>query len=101
MDSQEIVSRTVRVYMAARDETHEELAAELAMARSTLTTKLAGRSRWTLADLERLRGHYGLTPEELLTGQLLEALGADMAKDRGGPGMRTGAPRVRRHNRAS
>lgn len=82
MDSQEVVSRTVRVYMAAHDETQEALALALGVARSTITQKLSGRIRWTLSDLERLRGHYGVAVPALLEGRVLEALGVKPGEGR-------------------
>lgn len=89
--SQEIVSRVVRVYMAARDETQEELGLALGLSRPAVTQKLSGRSKWTLSDLEKLRVHYGVEVAELLQGTILERLGATV------PGPRTShSPRSRR-----
>jgi peptidyl-prolyl cis-trans isomerase A (cyclophilin A) len=74
--AQEVVSRVVRVYMAARDETQEELGLALGVSRPAITQKLSGRSKWTLADLDGLARHYGVDIPELLSGRILERLGA-------------------------
>ena len=91
MDTQETVSRVVRVYMAARDETQEELGRELGLSRPAVTQKLSGRSRWTLADLEGLARHYGLPVEELIKGPILDQLGAVKPRRATGPRARRSA----------
>lgn len=70
------ISRTVRVYLAAHDETHADLAAALGVSRPAVTQKLADRTRWTLADLERLADHYGTAVDTFLRGDVLDRLGA-------------------------
>lgn len=93
MNAQDIVSRVVRIYMVARDQTQEELAAQLGLSRPAVTQKLSGRSKWTISDLEKLQGIYGVTAQELLEGRVLEALGGVVTRDR--KGLPTG-PRSRR-----
>lgn len=96
MNTQEIVSRVVRIYMVARDETQEELGHALGLSRPAVTQKLSGRSKWTLNDLEVLQKHYGLTVDELLSGTILRQLGGFEAEaTRAERGLNRG-PRARR-----
>lgn len=74
-EQQRTISSVVRVYLAARNETHAELAAAIGISRPAVSQKLAGRIRWTLADLERLAAYYGAEPQDFLSGDLLARLG--------------------------
>lgn len=73
---QRLISRTVRVYLAAHDETHADLALVLGLSRPAVSQKLADRIRWTLPDLERLADHYGTAVDTFLRGDVLDRLGA-------------------------
>lgn len=83
---QETISAVVRVYMVARGETQEGLAASLGISRPAVTQKLSGKSRWSLKDLQALSKHYDLTIEELVEGRILTQLGGDAHRARAGRG---------------
>lgn len=79
---QRTIASVVRVFMAARNETHADLAGALGLSRPAVSQKLAGRINWTLADLERLADYYGTEPGAFLSGDVLERLGVIVGDQR-------------------
>lgn len=77
-----MISSVVRVYLAAHNGTHAELAEGLGMSRPAVSQKLAGRIRWTLHDLEALARFYDTDPADFLSGDLLARLGVVVGKPR-------------------
>lgn len=53
-DSQTILSRQVKQYMAAQGISQSALAADLGMTQSALSQRLSATTRWQLDDLDRL-----------------------------------------------
>lgn len=54
-NTQEMISREVRLFMASRNITATELARLCGMNQSLISGRLVGRIRWNSDDLERLR----------------------------------------------
>lgn len=67
MQSDETVSANLRVYMALRRQTHEDVAAVLGLTRPAVSARLNGRTAWSLDDVDKLAGHYGVTPATFLS----------------------------------
>ena len=55
--SQQTVSRAVQEWMTSRGVTQETLALALGVRQQSLSSKLRGRRRWSLDDLDRLAAH--------------------------------------------
>lgn len=53
-DSQTILSRQVKQYMAAQGISQSALAGDLAMSQTALSQRMRGAARWQLDDLDRL-----------------------------------------------
>lgn len=69
------VSAVVRVLLAARNETHDDLAAALGVSRPAVSQKLQGRIAWTLYDLDLLAFHFDVSHETFLSSDVLDRLG--------------------------
>lgn len=74
-ERQRTIASVVRVYLAAHNQTHAELADALCMSRPAISQKLAGKIKWTLADLERLADYYHTDVESFVSGDVLRQLG--------------------------
>lgn len=61
-----VVTGNVRDLMDDHHTTQVDLAAVLGISQPAVSNKLAGRSRWTLDDLEALADHYGIRSSDLL-----------------------------------
>ena len=75
--SQDTISAVVRLLLTVRHETQETVAAALGLPRASLSNRLAGRTRWTSDDLDRLADHFGIDPAVLLMSPA-EILGPDL-----------------------
>lgn len=73
----------VRVLLALRQESHDDLAAALGVTRPAVSARLNGRTPWSLGDLDRLADHYGVGVDYFLRTDLAAMSTAAMA--RGGP----------------
>lgn len=68
MSLQEAVSRNVRVIAAARGTTPTAAARAAGMASGRLHSKLQGKARWNIEDLEMLAAVLDVEPATLITG---------------------------------
>jgi hypothetical protein len=68
MSLQDEVSRNVRVFAAARGITPTQAARKVGMPVSSMHTKLGGKVRWNVEDLERLAVAFDITPQRLVEG---------------------------------
>ena len=89
------VSQVVRVFMALRRESHDDVAQALGITRPAVSARMNGRTAWQLGDLDLLAQHYGvpadtfLRPQpadvlDQLRGGLLDPIGRRRRQDRSG-----------------
>jgi hypothetical protein len=62
------VTDSVRALSAWRRESQEQLGAVLGLSKVSVAQRYGGRLKWTLADMDKLCKHYGVTFEQLRTG---------------------------------
>lgn len=75
-DLQAVIRRNVKVLMAIKGiETSRALAREVGTNENLLTTKISGRRRWQLDDVEMLAEAFGVQPG-LLLGDTATLVGA-------------------------
>lgn len=67
MSVQDVISSVVRLLMALRGETQGDVAAALELPRVSVVNRLAGRTRWTSDDLDRLASHFQVPVSVLVT----------------------------------
>ena len=77
--SQDAISAVVRLLLTVRHETQETVAEALGLPRASLSNRLAGRTRWTSDDLDRLAAHFGIDPAVLLMSPA-EILGPELGE---------------------
>lgn len=68
MDVQVRVSESARALAGWRGDRGAEVALILGLAKSTAAGKLAGKIPWSLADMDKLCRHYGVTFDQLTAG---------------------------------
>ena len=68
MDVQMRVSESARALAGWRGDRGAEVALILGLAKSTAASKLAGKIPWTVADMDKLCKHYGVTFDQLTAG---------------------------------
>ena len=62
MKANDSVSAVLRACMALAGESQERVAEVLGVTRPAVTARLAGRTRWTVSEVEVLADHYGIEP---------------------------------------
>ncbi|MER8103890.1 helix-turn-helix domain-containing protein [Kitasatospora sp. NPDC094016] len=74
--TEDLLRATVTALLRATGELQSDLARGLALSQAQVSRKTAGRSTWTVADLDRLSAHYGIAVVDLVVGptHALEAL---------------------------
>lgn len=60
------VSAVVLVYMALHGESHDDVAQVLDLTRPAVSSRLNGRTPWSLRDVDKLAAHYGVAPSAFL-----------------------------------
>lgn len=68
MDVQERVTDSVRALAAWKREGNAEVAAVLGLSKSSANGRMIGRIPWTVADMDKLCQHYGVTFDQLTAG---------------------------------
>ena len=68
MDVQERVTDSVRALAAWKREGNAEVAAVLGLSKSSANGRMIGRIPWTVADMDKLCAHYGVTFDQLTAG---------------------------------
>ncbi len=69
---QDIVTRNMRIAMAARNVKQKDLATALGVERSSISQKMTRRVNWSLEDIEKASGFFHVKPEALVAGQGFE-----------------------------
>ena len=69
---QDRVSYNIRVLLAIRQVSQQELAKAMGIAAPSLSQKFTGRIRWNLDDIEKASGFLGVKPEALVAGHGFE-----------------------------
>lgn len=87
MNTPRLLRATISALMSATGETQAELAAGVRLSQGQISRKLAGRCDWSLSDLDKLAGHYGVPVRDLVAGPEM-ALSKLPASRRREPGMR-------------
>lgn len=64
---QDTISAVVRLLMTLRNERQSDVALALELPRVSVVNRLAGRTRWTSDDLDRLSAHFGVPVSVLVT----------------------------------
>lgn len=59
---------TISALMSATGETQAELAAGLRLSQGQISRKQGGRCEWSLSDLDKVAGHYGVAVWDLVAG---------------------------------
>jgi antitoxin component HigA of HigAB toxin-antitoxin module len=65
-NANETVSAVVRACMGLTGDNQDDVARVLGLTRPAVTARLAGRTRWTVIELELLGAHYGVEPAAFL-----------------------------------
>ncbi|MEU8763846.1 acyltransferase [Streptomyces sp. NPDC048659] len=68
MGMEDILRLTVSALMTRTGERQGDLAAGLGQSQAQVSRKQAGKSHWSLEDVDLLAAHYGLNPLDLLAG---------------------------------
>ena len=69
---QDIVTRNMRIAMAAKNVRKKDLAEALGVDRSSISQKMTRRVNWNLEDIEKASGFFHVKPEALVAGQGFE-----------------------------
>ncbi|WP_232781657.1 helix-turn-helix domain-containing protein [Bifidobacterium breve] len=69
---QDRVSYNIRVLLAIRQTSQQDLAKAMGIAAASLSQKFSGRIRWNLDDIEKASGFLGVNPEALVAGHGFE-----------------------------
>lgn len=64
--TQERVTTSVRVEMALRRETQADLARVLGVTQTSVSSRLRGRTRWSVDDLDKMAEHFGVEVSALV-----------------------------------
>jgi transcriptional regulator with XRE-family HTH domain len=59
---------TIAALMRATGETQAQLATGLRLSQGQISRKQAGRSEWSLSDLDKVAVHYGIAVRDLVAG---------------------------------
>lgn len=87
-----VVVFNVKLRLTAKGATQQELGDALGIKKSTISTKLSGRTAWSLADLVRAAAFLGTTPETLMDDSIMKAMGVEPETKKAPLGA-TGGPR--------
>jgi hypothetical protein len=89
MDTQEMVTQTIKHLMLHCADTQETVGAALGVTYKAVSHRMTGKTAWTLKDLGSLARYWGLEPVDLLQGPT-HAIGR-LNERRGDPYRRVGA----------
>lgn len=78
-NTNDIVTEAVRVAMALAQEDQNDLSGVLGVTQGAVSQRLRGRIRWSLADLDKLAGHYGVTVADLVTPMTMPLIASQRA----------------------
>ena len=56
----------LKVLLLRNEDTYEDLAKHIGVAKTTVVRKVTGRSNWTWEDMQKIRLHYQLTNEQFM-----------------------------------
>lgn len=73
---QDNVSRVVKTLLTAHAQTQGDIAESLGMTQAAVSNKIAGKTRWSLDDIERLSAHFGV-PAPVLLDDARNLIGGD------------------------
>lgn len=68
MNTEELLRQTLRAVLAVTNETYNDMAGAIGQGRNSIQTKMSGRTRWNVGELEMVAHHWGLRPIDLLQG---------------------------------
>lgn len=78
------VTQVLKVLLTAHGETQADVAEVLGVTQSSVSNKMAGKTRWSLDDIQRLTHHFELTSPSVFledARRLLIGGGVNMKKD--------------------
>lgn len=68
MNTSKTFRATITALMRATGETQAQLATGLRLSQGQISRKQAGRSEWSLSDLDKVSVHYGIAVWDLVSG---------------------------------
>jgi transcriptional regulator with XRE-family HTH domain len=66
--TQERIGESVRALSAAFEDQQTDLAKVLGVTQVSVSRKLRGQTKWSLADVDALAAHYGVSVDQVLSG---------------------------------
>lgn len=71
MESQEVVTRTVRHLMVHLNETQADIGQVLGLKGPSVSLRMTGRRQWSLSDVDKLAQHWGCQSWDVLQGPMV------------------------------
>lgn len=70
LSTHDVVSTMVEFALKARQETRNDLAKAMGVSVDAIGSRLRGRTRWSVDDIDQVAAHFEMSPADLVAGQL-------------------------------